>query len=46
VLVGRASGTSELQLLDENTERNFCLKRFPSNRSLSGGVDMVRGSVG
>ena len=40
VLVDRASGTSKLRLLDENTERNFCLNAFLSDRSLFGGVDM------
>ena len=28
-------------LLDENTERNFCLNHFFGDRSLFGGVDMA-----
>ena len=40
--------TSKLRLgllLDENTERNFCLSHLSGDRSLFGGVDMARGSV-
>ena len=42
MLVGCASGTSKLRLglLDENSERNFCLNPF------LGDVDMARGSYG
>ena len=32
-------------LLDENTERNFCLSHLFGDRSLFWGVDMARGSV-
>jgi hypothetical protein len=49
VLVDRATDdTSKLRLgllLDENTERNFCLSHFLGGRSLFGGVDIVRGRV-
>ena len=43
VLVGSASRTSKLRLglLDENTERNFCLNHFLGDCSLLEGVDMV-----
>ena len=34
-----------LLLLDENTERNFCLSHLFGDRLLFGGVDMARGSV-
>ena len=40
--------TSKLRLgllLDENTERNFCLSHFLGDLSLFGGVDMARRSV-
>ena len=42
VLVGSVSCTSKLRLglLDENTERNFCLNHFLGDRSLFVGVDM------
>ena len=47
MLVGCTSGTSKLrlELLDENTERNFCLSHFLGDLSLFGGVDMARRSV-
>ena len=40
--------TSKLRLgllLDENTERNFCLNHFFGDRSLCEGVDMAKGFV-
>ena len=48
MLVGRSSGTSKLRLglLDENSERSFCLNPFLGDRSVFGGVDMVRGRLG
>jgi hypothetical protein len=51
VLVGSAlaSGRSKpelrLGLLDENTDRNFCLNHFLIDRSLLEGVDMAKGRL-
>ena len=47
VLAGSVSGTSKLRLglLDENTERIFCLNHFLGVCSLFGGVDMARGRL-
>ena len=41
VLVDRTSNPRLVFLLDENTERNFCLNHFLGDRSLFGGVDMA-----
>ena len=45
VLVDRTSKLRLGLLLDENTERNFCLSHFLGDLSLFGGVDMARRSV-
>ena len=45
VLVDRTSKLRLGLLLDENTERNFCLSHLFGDRWLSGGVDIARGSV-
>ena len=45
VLVDRTSKLRLGLLLDENTERSFCLSHFFGDRSLFGGVDIARGSV-
>ena len=43
MLMGLASGTTKLRLgrIDENTERNLCLKDFFGDCSLFGGIDMA-----